>query len=117
MRRSPADLGLAVALEDLHPSAGGLDLRRGVPLERISTAAGNEIRHHDRSARDATGRVIVQADGTVLRYDHTVDPKELSPLAEGLEHLESAARAVTFPVETEPTSLDEEALRALGYIE
>jgi arylsulfatase A-like enzyme len=121
--------GLA-SLEDVAPTlravAGlpprGIDLRRGIPPERITRAYGNYYLDHQESLRWRDLRVIIQGD-EFAAYDLLADPREQHPLAldEATRQRLGLTDLTTAPdlEEDEPPPLDAEAikeLRALGYI-
>ncbi len=118
------------SLEDVTPTflaaagitAGGIDLRTGVPADRVATAWGNNYYRIDRSARTATSTVIVRGEprpegAEVLAYDRLGDPLEERPVEVLPEDLVRRARELTEPTSGAAADLNMEALRALGYVE
>jgi hypothetical protein len=99
--------------------ARGLDLRQPIPSGRVAIAEGNLYHGPMRSYRVGTTRVIIDGDGS-RAYDLAADPGEHTPRrldAGGLRALlgdaagerEAAAGGLQF-------QLDDQALRALGYV-
>ena len=100
----------------------GLDLRQGVPSDRVATAWGGVVMHIDCSARDAHARAIVRDCSAASRaaqvYDLDADPAELRPLDGAPENrVLAAARAVEAPSVGKAARLHHDALRALGYLQ
>jgi len=124
------DSGLA-SLIDIAPTVraiagldeNGTDLRMGTSVDRILSAQGVLLGPLIRSARDDTTRVIVRGDESfeplsLQRYDLIADPQELAsspPSAD--DPVAQAALALTEPAAGEVLPVNQEALRALGYIE
>lgn len=106
------------AIAGLDP--GGIDLRAGVPADRVATAWGNNYFRLDRSARDASGRVIVYGSpwggAPVEAFDHLRDREELMPQPALDGPVLRAAIAVQAPEEGAEAAINVEALRALGYV-
>jgi arylsulfatase len=101
---------------------GGLDLRAGVPEERVATAWGGLILRTDCSARDVRRRVIARdceaSPGAVAAYDLHADPGEVRPIPWGPgDELVRAATSVAAPRRGEPAEVDRKALRALCYVQ
>ncbi len=100
--------------------SGGVDLRAGVPLDRIATAYGNNYYRIDRSARTAQGKVMVRGEPRVgppaIGFDLRRDPDEHQPLAPESSLLR-AALAIEAPSAGDAAAVNMEALRALGYVE
>jgi len=100
----------------------GLDLRKGVPADRVATAWGGVVLHIDCSARDAHARAIVRdcsaAPTAAQVYDLDADPRELHPL-DGVpgDRVLAAARAVEAPTAGKAARLHQDALRELGYLQ
>jgi arylsulfatase A-like enzyme len=102
--------------------AEGVDLRSGVPADRVATAWGNNYYRIDKSARTAERTVIVRGEPLpegprVLAYDRVNDPRESSPLEELPEELVRRARALSSPSGGTEADLNMKALEALGYVE
>ena len=99
----------------------GIDLRQGVPDDRVATAWGNNYYRVDRSARSATHTVIVHGEPRVTpeieAWDRVADPLERSPLTELPTDLVARAMAMEAPEAREAADINTEALRALGYVE
>lgn len=101
---------------------GGIDLRGGVPLDRVATTYGNNYFRIDRSARSARSKVIVYGSPwqgpAVVAFDLTVDPMEQRPLLDPPEAaVLRAALDVQGPDLAEAAAINEDALRALGYVQ
>lgn len=99
--------------------ARGIDLRAGVPADRVATAWGNSYYRVDKSARSGGHAVIVRGEPSprVLAYDRRADVTEQHPLAAPPLSLRAAAEGIAPPAVRAQTDVNEEALRALGYIE
>lgn len=100
--------------------AGGVDLRQGVPDDRIATAWGNNYYRVDRSARSAEHAVIVLGEPRVgprvLAYDRRGDPQETEALEQAPIRLLEAAEDIEAPEARAAAELNEASLRALGYL-
>ncbi len=136
MARSATGTGTA-SLADITPTmlaaAGlpaegldGYDLHEPLPADRVATATGNLYGDPQHSARHEDRRVILDSDGaggwTARRFELRGDDKEAhaqSPLPG--DPVEAAARAVAesseVSAERAAAEVNEDALRALGYIE
>jgi hypothetical protein len=125
----PAQTGTGVAsLADIAPTIRaivgieprGIDLRAGIPADRIATAAGNLYGGFAKSMRMTDTRVIVDVDGA-RAYDLENDPHELSP--RWLTHTELAefdsGAQPSLPADAPVpiTDIQMEGLRALGYVQ
>lgn len=103
--------------------AGGIDLRQPVPGGRIATAHGVMIGPLTRSARDDSTRVIVRGDSrfeplVVRRFDLAEDPAERAPgPPERDDPVARAALETRGPASGEELHVNEQALRALGYVQ
>lgn len=119
-----------VSLQDIAPTAlmvagvevSGVDLRRGAPEDRVVSLYGNNYYRLDRSARDSRGRLILRGDPapspSAVYYDHSTDPNEQTPIPVGPDNrLWLHARSAEAPEEAEAAEINQEALRALGYVE
>ena len=101
----------------------GLDLRTGTSSNRILRAQGVMVGPLIRSARDARTRVIVKGDERfeplfVQRFDRITDPEERAPsLPSSEDPVSRAALELAEPVVGEVLPVNQEALRALGYLE
>ena len=99
----------------------GIDLRQGVPAERVATAWGNNYYRIDKSARSAQGTVILRGQPLpegpqVLAYERG-DAQELRPLDEAPAELLREAEALQAPSGGAEADLNMKALEALGYVE
>jgi arylsulfatase A-like enzyme len=99
--------------------AGGLDLRRPLPDDRIAVAHGNAYFETMRSARQGSRRVVVVgADARELRCsDRRLDPLErrTSDCPQG-DALAAAALGVAGPAAGRVAEVPVQALQALGYL-
>ncbi len=101
----------------------GIDLRSGVPDDRVATAWGNNYYREDRSVRSATHTVILRGDPRgpeqteLLAFERTADPNETRALDDPPAALVEQVRAITPPEAREEADINTEALRALGYID
>jgi arylsulfatase A-like enzyme len=97
-----------------------LDLRAPIPPSRFVLASGNLYNRIDWSARQDSRRLIVRGDQTPPEaFDLTADPTEQHPLPVSpddplLQAIESARAAQATGAQQDQ---NDEALRALGYIE
>ena len=125
----PAQTGAGIAsLADVAPTiraiAGiaprGIDLRKGIPADRIARAAGNLYGGFAKSLRMTDTRVIADVDGA-RAYDLQADPHELNPRP--LTHIEQAEIDAdpqpTLPADAPVpiTDMQVQGLRALGYVQ
>lgn len=96
---------------------GGIDLRAGVPADRIATAWGGLLMHLDCSARDPGKRAIATGCGEqATLFELTTDPDEHRPLpAPSDDPVAQAARKVVAPKQSNAAGVNREALRMLGY--
>jgi arylsulfatase A-like enzyme len=103
-------------------TTSGIDLRDGIPADRIATAWGGIILRHDCSARDTARRLIAQdcsrEVGAMRLYDLEHDRQERSPLRPDEETpLVGAVRQIEAPRKGGSIPLDSNRLRALGYLQ
>ncbi len=110
----------------VHAIAGiatsGIDLRQGVPPDRVATAWGGIILRHDCSARNAAHRLIARDCSRDLRgmtlYDLQRDPREqVALLPDEDVPLVGAIRTIEAPVKSDSVPLGSDRLRALGYLQ
>jgi arylsulfatase A-like enzyme len=98
----------------------GIDLRKGIPADRVARAAGNLYGGFAKSMRMTDTRVIVDVDGA-RAYDLQNDPHELSPRP--LTHMElaeidaDARPALPAAAPVPITDMQVQGLRALGYVQ
>jgi len=102
--------------------AGGIDLRAGIPPDRMATAWGGIILRLDCSARDATARLIdrdCSQDVSAMRlFDVARDPGEGVPATPAENHpLVNTARGIIPPDRRDGVSVASDRLRALGYLQ
>jgi arylsulfatase A-like enzyme len=127
---APGSRGGVASLVDVVPTIraalgddpGGIDLRDGVPADRIATAWGGLLVRSDCSARDRRQRAIVRdcadTEDAVQVFDLQADPAERWPLRWApTDTVVSAARNVSPPVQGDVAPVDRERLRALGYLQ
>jgi arylsulfatase A-like enzyme len=125
----PVQAGTGVAsLADVAPTIRGivgldprgLDLRGGVPTDRVARAAGNLYGGFAKSSRTVNTRVIVDVEGA-RAYDLQTDPHELNPRPPRdmeLEELDADARSISPADAPVPIpDMQVEGLRALGYVQ
>lgn len=100
-------------------TAESVDLRQGVPHDRIAVASGNLYVQIDWSARQGDRRVIARGDGRLDAYELAHDPTEQVPLpvAAGDPLLGAIRAAQEEAVAGEQRDQNAAALRALGYLE
>ncbi|MCB9742767.1 MAG: sulfatase [Alphaproteobacteria bacterium] len=96
----------------------GHDLRFGVPPDRIATAFGNKYDRVDRSARQGDLRIIQEGQHPPVAYDLSEDPQERFPDTLPITHpLRQALEAMGQGSAGAKASMNEDALRALGYLD